>query len=298
MWYYYVIGGGFMVFNEKQKDNIQKIQDVEIKILEELDRICKKYNLEYSVAGGTLLGAVRHNDFIPWDDDIDVDLRREDFQKLLEVLPTELSDEFEFVNYSDFGECFCDFIPRIFYNKCKVRNSFSSPDGENNLANDPRLNGIFIELYCLHDTTSKTVKKQIMKTKIIYGLAMGHRYFRFSTEKYSFVEKAEVFILSTIGKLIPLKTIFEMYEKNCNMVSAGEGEMFFKPSVPLPVQERNVFDKSLFSGFEYHKMRNAMVKIPGKYEAVLELLYGDWRQLPPEKDRKPSHFNLDEVAIY
>jgi len=286
-----------MVFTENELNNLDMIQNIELKILEEFDRICRKYNINYSVAGGSLLGAIRHSDFIPWDDDIDIDLKCDDFKRLIEILPKELPSEYEFINYNDFGEYFCDFIPRIFYKNCKVKNSFSSEDGKSNLVNDNRINGIFIELYCLHNTNRKCVKKQIFKTKIIYGLAMGHRYFKFNSDKYSFFERIAVNVLSNAGKHLKIKTIFRLYEKNCNLIKEKNSNMFFKPSVPLAVQEKNIFPKEYFSKYESHIMRNNMVSIPTDYNKILVSLYGDWKSLPPEDERKPSHFNLEYLKL-
>lgn len=287
-----------MKFTEIQQANLTKVQDIELKILRELDRICSKYDLKYSLSGGTLLGAIRHKDFIPWDDDIDIDLRRDDYNKLLSVLPNELGDEFEFVNYNEFGEYFCDFIPRIFYMNSKAVNSFSVDGGKTNFANDDRMNRVFIELYCLHDTDSKTVKKQIFKVKMIYGLAMGHRYVPSDNSGYSAIQKAEVTFLSSVGKRMPLKRIFSMYEKCVNEITTGSGDLYFKPSVPLPVQERNVFDKKLFAEYQYVDIRNDKAKAPCEYIKILESLYSNWKELPPEKDRHPGHFDLDNVEIW
>ena len=61
-----------------------------LEMVVELDRVCRKHNIPYFLYGGTLLGAVRHNGFIPWDDDLDVGLLREDYLRLLKVLPEEL----------------------------------------------------------------------------------------------------------------------------------------------------------------------------------------------------------------
>ena len=286
-----------MKFTETQQANLTKVQDIELKILRELDRICKKYDLKYSLSGGTLLGAIRHKDFIPWDDDIDIDLRRDDFNKLISVLPDELGGEFEFVNYNEFGEYFCDFIPRIFYRNSKAVNSFSVDGGKSNFANDERMNRIFIELYCLHDTDSKKVKSQIFKVKTIYGLAMGHRYKPTNSDNYSFIQKAEVAVLSNVGKHMKLKKIFDMYEKCVGSVPTGTGDLYFKPSVPLPVQERNVFDKHLFDKYTYVDIRNDKACAPAEYVKILESLYSNWQELPPEKDRHPGHFDLDHVEI-
>ena len=160
------------------------------------------------------------------------------------------------------------------------------------------MNRVFIELYCLHDTDSKTVKKQIFKVKMIYGLAMGHRYVPSDNSGYSAIQKAEVAFLSSVGKRMPLKRIFSMYEKCVNEIPTGSGDLYFKPSVPLPVQERNVFDKKLFAEYQYVDIRNDKAKAPCEYIKILESLYSDWKKLPPEKDRHPGHFDLDNVEIW
>ena len=285
-------------FTDEQKAKLHEIQEIELKLLREVDRICKKHNLHYSLSGGTLLGAIRHKDFIPWDDDIDLDLKRDDFNKLISILPDELGDEFEFINYNEYGEYHCDFIPRIFYRNSKAVNSFSTDGGKNNFANDERMNRIFIELYCLHDTETNLVKSQIFKVKMIYGLAMGHRLIPTDSSNYSFVQKMQVLVLSTIGKLLPMAKIYKMYEKCVNSVKTGNGDLYFKPSVPLPVQHRNVFPKNFFDSYTEVPIRNDMAMAPAEYIKVLEYLYTNWQDLPKEKDRHPGHFELLKTEIF
>ena len=285
-------------FTDEQKAKLHEIQEIELKLLREVDRICKKHNLHYSLSGGTLLGAIRHKDFIPWDDDIDLDLKRDDFNKLISILPDELGDEFEFINYKEYGEYHCDFIPRIFYRNSKAVNSFSTDGGKNNFANDERMNRVFIELYCLHDTETNLVKSQIFKVKMIYGLAMGHRLIPTDSSNYSFVQKMQVLVLSTIGKFIPMAKIYKMYEKCVNSVKTGNGDLYFKPSVPLPVQHRNVFPKNFFDSYTEVPIRNDMAMAPAEYIKVLEYLYTNWQDLPKEKDRHPGHFELLKTEIF
>lgn len=285
-------------FTDEQKAKLHEIQGIELKILREVDRICEKYGLHYSLSGGTLLGAIRHKDFIPWDDDIDIDLKRDDFIKLLSVLPTELGDEFEFINYNEYGEYFCDFIPRIYYRNSKAVNSFSTDGGKNNFANDTRMNRIFIELYCLHDTTKESVKSQIFKVKTVYGLAMGHRLIPTDSSNYSFIQKMQVGVLTTIGKMLSMKTIYKMYEDCVNKIPTGSGDMYFKPSVPLPVQHRNVFPKDFFASYTRVPIRDDMAMAPQEYIKVLEYLYTNWQDLPAEKHRHPGHFELLKTEIF
>lgn len=285
-------------FTDEQKAKLHEIQEIELKLLREVDRICKKHNLHYSLSGGTLLGAIRHKDFIPWDDDIDLDLKRDDFNKLISILPDELGEEFEFINYNEYGEYHCDFIPRIFYRNSKAVNSFSTDGGKNNFANDERMNRVFIELYCLHDTETNLVKSQIFKVKMIYGLAMGHRLIPTDSSNYSFIQKMQVLVLSTVGKFIPMAKIYKMYEKCVNSVKTGDGDLYFKPSVPLPVQHRNVFPKNFFDSYTEVPIRNDMAMAPAEYIKVLEYLYTNWQDLPKEKDRHPGHFELLKTEIF
>lgn len=69
---------------------IKALQDVQLEGLKEVDRICRKHNINYSLGGGTCLGQVRHGGFIPWDDDIDIDMTLENFERFVEVAPAEL----------------------------------------------------------------------------------------------------------------------------------------------------------------------------------------------------------------
>lgn len=76
--------------NEYKQQVLRKCQLKQLSILEEIDRICRKHNINYWLDGGTLLGAVRHGGFIPWDDDIDIAMTLDDLHRFVEIAPTEL----------------------------------------------------------------------------------------------------------------------------------------------------------------------------------------------------------------
>ena len=73
---------------------LQKLQDYVYNIFVEFDKICTKHGLRYSMEGGTLLGAVKYQNFVPWDDDIDVIMLREDYEKFLKIAPSELPQDY------------------------------------------------------------------------------------------------------------------------------------------------------------------------------------------------------------
>ena len=79
---------------------LSEVQKHLFEILREFHRICKKHNIKYTLEGGTLLGAVKYGGFVPWDDDLDVVMLRDEYEKFLEVCKTELSDKFFIQNYN------------------------------------------------------------------------------------------------------------------------------------------------------------------------------------------------------
>ena len=80
---------------------LKKLHDEEVKILDEIVRICSKNNLEYFLIGGTLLGAIRHKGFIPWDDDLDIAMPREDYEKFLKIAEQELEEPYKLEYYKN-----------------------------------------------------------------------------------------------------------------------------------------------------------------------------------------------------
>ena len=110
-----------------------------LEMVKELDRICKKHNIPYFLYGGTLLGAIRHNGFIPWDDDLDVGLRHKDYVKLMKVLPQELPEHIALqTNKTD---------KNYFYFFAKLRDKHSLLDEGNIYEQYFKERGIFIDIF-------------------------------------------------------------------------------------------------------------------------------------------------------
>lgn len=86
--------------NEKvyDQDTLQHLKQVELDILKDFIKICQKYNLTYFATGGTAIGALRHQGFIPWDDDIDVCMLRKDYDTFMRVAPKEMGDTYIFMD--------------------------------------------------------------------------------------------------------------------------------------------------------------------------------------------------------
>ena len=126
-----------MIMNEQ---TLQKLKDIEKDMLVIFIQICKKYDMRYFLAGGSCLGAVRHRGFIPWDDDIDVVMPREDYEKFLKVARNELPENI----FLQTGKTDNDFP----MNFAKLRNS-DTTFIETSVKNFKINHGVFIDIFPL-----------------------------------------------------------------------------------------------------------------------------------------------------
>ncbi len=119
------------------KTLIKEVQAIELEILLEVDRICREYEIPYFLDSGTLLGAVRHKGFIPWDDDIDIGMLRSDYERFLSIANRELGSEYFLQTYRTDG------APIMFAKVRKKGTTFV----EFRLRNIPMEHGLFIDVF-------------------------------------------------------------------------------------------------------------------------------------------------------
>ena len=128
---------------------LKKLHDVELEILKEFDRICRKNKIEYYLIGGSLIGAVRHNGFIPWDDDVDVCLTRDNYDKFIKVQAKELDKKrFFFESIETDKEC------GMLFSKLKRKDSEYL---EVTSSKDDSRAGIWIDVFAFDNIDRKSV---------------------------------------------------------------------------------------------------------------------------------------------
>lgn len=281
--------------NELEILKLDQIHKAQFKLLAEFDRICKKHDLHYFMAAGTLLGAVRHKDFIPWDDDIDIYLRREDFDKLREF-KGEFGEEFTFTEPTPDDTFFFDYASRLLYKKSKMKDN----EAENSFYHNQNNCHLFLDIFVLDKTYDNYKNKlQVITLKILYGMAMSRRFSINYKDYNSFMEKAQVFILEKLGKLFSLKTIYKWYQKASKKYNNDNKALYEMPT-NITV---NFLGKLLYKK-EWHDenmdlyVRGQLFSAPRQYDTILKSIYKDYMQLPPEEKRVPDHYKtLDKIKI-
>jgi lipopolysaccharide cholinephosphotransferase len=273
--------------------DLEKIHKANLEILKAVREICIRHNITYLIDSGTLLGAVRHRGFIPWDDDVDLCFRREEFEKFKVIANLELPKNMELIMPDEYrkGEAFYDFVPRVIYKNSR-RHSEDDADME---FYEGKLNHLWVDLFIIDRLPKGKLSSKLMRLKqqIFFGMGMAHRR-KLDWSKYKGLQKLEVSVLVGLRKLVPMKTIFrwqdnsagkytELYEKDKN-VSAGESFFSnYQPDFQYCVV-KDSWEEPVSFEFEGERFTG-----PREWDKVLKMLYGNYMKLPPVEKRQPSH---------
>lgn len=262
------------------------LQRKQLEMLKKFIAVCEKNNLRYSAEGGTAIGAVRHHGFIPWDDDVDIMMPRDDYEKFL-----KLQHEFDGTPY---------FIqtwrtdPNYPYNFAKLRDS-STTFIENIFVNFRMNHGVWIDIFPIDGMSKKEkpMKKCGGKSKRVWW----HFYCSYLSRLIRKVHKQTFFkdiFLNIVGILGWI--IFDIGRHNVRVgerilknkriedcALSGNCCTFFPSKEAMPSYIYNEYIKIPFEDTEI-----AIVK---EYDLYLTRRYGNYMELPPEKDRISTHYH-------
>lgn len=115
----------YNIYNQEDNSELRKLQMVTLDIIKIFADICQKHNLRYFMVGGTMLGAIRHKGFIPWDDDVDMGMPRPDYERFMKIVHKELPEGYSFLNYKQNKE-YKRYFSRIVNNNVKIYNNSNS----------------------------------------------------------------------------------------------------------------------------------------------------------------------------
>lgn len=283
-----------------EDEYLKQAHRILMKIMIEFDRVCRENNLKYYLICGGLIGAVRHKSFIPWDDDIDVAMTRDDFEKFEEIAKhTWQGEEFIYVSCKDMKHgAFLDYMNRLIYLKEEIPvNIYNKIEGK---GRSDIYNHLALDIYTL-DVAPNDIEAHKKNAKFIqgiYGLCMGHRayidYSEYSNTKKE--TKRAVHVLSRIGKVIPLKLLLYLYTKACTKYRNLESKFYFESNgwiFCIPLRFRQVW----FAEGTEVEVDGYKFMAPKMYHEFLTAMYGDYMKLPPKEKRHPTHI-ASSAGIY
>lgn len=257
---------------ELTQELLKQIQKIELEMLLEVDRICKENNIKYTIIGGTLLGAVRHGGFIPWDDDADVAMLRTEYEKFCSLIDEKLDSSKYYFQNMERTEGY-----RWGYAKLRRKGTLFLRENQEHMKYEQ---GIFLDIFPIDGTPDNKILRKIHKfrcfcvRKILWskvGKRVGGNYFQRTV--YS--------ILS----VIPDKIIKKLYRGLIIKKNSNTSEVVRTLTYPAPKKldgyYRRWFSETapiLFEGYELEGVKD--------YQGWLSFEFGDYMKLPPEDKRK------------
>lgn len=250
---------------------LQLIWKAEREILDEIDRVCRTNGLRYSLAYGTLIGAVRHAGFIPWDDDIDIVMPRDDYNKMLTIWSREAQPKYVLQNkntHSDFNQNFTKIR--------KDHTAFLQFEFEKHVTYPT---GFFVDIF-----PGDRVAPQGLKRRLQYfNCALNLLYSRegVTIKKETLPEK----ILMCVPRGLRLK-IRNWCDKNIQKWNKTDNQYFFPSTI---YDARVYYPADLFDDMTEIEFEGKKYMCVRDYDKFLRIYYGDYMQLPPEEKRVFTH---------
>lgn len=262
------------MFSDSYDGKLSAVQSVLLGFLKEVDRICRKHDIKYFLGGGTLLGAVRHKGFIPWDDDADVMMLREDYERFLSVLPGELPSYITDQN--------TDPDSHFAFTKLRLDDTVLSTEFS---ARFDIHNGVFLDVLAQDKTSdNKLARKLHMKMTAQLRWLVLNKWRRTPMDANNrFVS----FIGDIIKAIMPLKALESMQNRMMTRYR-GKQTRYLYDSMGRNV-ERGAYPIEWLDEAVYVDFEDAKLPIPKKWEEYLTYLYGDYMSMIPVSERHVSH---------
>lgn len=267
----------------QNKVTVRQIQEVQLEILKAIIQICKNHDIHYVAFGGTCLGAVRHKGFIPWDDDIDILMSREDYERFNKIANSELPQYIRLHTPEDLS------WPGIYIAKVFNENTtcIEKARFQLGLYNE----GIFVDLMVLDGVPENRLERKVILCANIflynlsYFLSYKLEHVKRTSSKIFWILASPIKpLLSLFIKdryLIPLhERLYRKYKlKECSTVS-------FNWSVR---GSKRYFPASLFLETVELPFEDTFITCPKDFDTYLRSHYGDYMQLPSEEEQNNGH---------
>ena len=263
------------MFSDSYDGKLSAVQQTLLGFLKEVDRICRKNNIKYFLGGGTLLGAVRHKGFIPWDDDADVMMLRDDYERFLSVLKTDLPPYITDQNTEQANH--------FAFTKLRLNDTILSTEFSARFKG--LHNGVFLDVLAQDKTSNKKAASRLhMKmTAQLRWLVLN----KWRGTPMNANNKLVSFIGDVIKAILPLSLLEKMQNGIMKRYRNKDTGMLYD-SMGRNV-ERGAFPEEWLNEAVYVDFEDTKLPIPKEWDRYLTYLYGDYMDMIPVSERHVSH---------
>lgn len=236
-------------------------QLIMLDILKEVDSICQRNNIKYYLSSGTALGAIRHKGFIPWDDDLDIEIFKTDYSRFIEVMNRELPSKFKLQNHTSDKNYWSVF------SKIRDVNTHIVEKTGGQLNINYKYNGLYIDVFCVEKSTRKIcyIANELYSNLVIKPA----KKIALSIVRYP---------ICFINRLLLLRIVFPFLR----LFVPGDSDYY------LELGSYNGYNRRRFAdikGTVLREFEGLEFPVPEGYDSYLKILYGDYMVIPSESQR-------------
>lgn len=252
--------------------NIEIQKDIELNMLKYVAQICDENKLRYFLGGGTLLGAIRHKGFIPWDDDVDIMMPREDYNKLAMILKEDNNEKYKYLDYKNCNTYYYPFA-KLIDKRTKII------EKENKEIEEL---GIYIDIFPIDEISDEEEEdiKLFKKYKIYDFMLSSYRLKKFKNKRIiKYLLKIYMNLFNNDKKI--LQKIEKLGQKytNTNTVACISGRYF----------QKEIMNKDYIKTYSWQEFEGYKFKVPVGYHEYLKKHYGNYMELPPKEKQISNH---------
>lgn len=258
-------------------NTLRKVQLVQLEIAKEVKRVCDENNISYYLTAGTCLGAVRHKGFIPWDDDLDIGMLRDEYEKFCRIAPEKLNPKYSFQNWN------LDKRYAIPFGKVRkngtVFQEAKAVQGGNN--------GIFVDIIVYDNAPAKSVGWHLTKLYLLERLILMKCRYRPWRENTRINWKSRVFYLpfQILCVFFSHRFLVKKFEKTAKNVDKSSDIVYTQ----LGERRFYRFQRQWVENTTEVLFEDTLFSIPASFDKYLTSAYGDYMKLPPEGKRENRH---------
>lgn len=260
--------------------DLAELKEIELNLLKEIHEICRKESIKYSICGGTLLGAVRHRGFIPWDDDIDIFMPRPDYNKFIKYCC---------MNKTPFKLVSTETEPGYGYLFAKVVDS-NTEIVEIDANRGGAKMGVYVDVFPIDGlgASYKEAKQQFAKTAFKREMLVAYNWKRFFKSKtHSMIYEPLRLLMFVLSRGVKPSNLIQKIQKDFTPERFTESKYAgavcgaYRLKEILPTEVYSIYDTISFEGYDFMCIKDK--------ESYLTSIYGDYMKLPPVEKRAAHH---------
>jgi lipopolysaccharide cholinephosphotransferase len=254
--------------------DIGRLRRAQLYMAKEIKRVCEKYNIEYFLYGGSVLGAIRHGGYIPWDDDMDIGMMDAEYRRFAEAVKEEWKDDEcdFFLDTYETNKEYALLFPKVRLKGTKFIELKGNPNALHN--------EIFVDIFPFYYVSDSEFKRKLEGfAMLVLAQAIMSKSGYKVWKGDGWAKRLKFIPTDILGKIFSKKQLYKWNEK-----------LFYKNKDTKRVYGGNFhgrmcFDRKLLEEFTDVKFENEFFKIPKDYDTFLKVAYGDYMKLPPVEDR-------------